>query len=375
MGNRVFISGGGTGGHIYPAIAIASIVEKIGIDDITYIGNKNKMEKRIVSDYPYEFFSIPMVGMPRKLNFKMVWFILSLIISIAKLIPLFIFKRPKMVIGTGGFVTFPPLLVGRLFGCKIVIQEQNTFPGVVNRVIGKIAHKVLLGFSDAEKFFKKEKCELVGNPINKTVPENSDSQRVLSEFLNCDKNAIVETVTEKYNKRILIFGGSLGASKINALVNEFTKNHIDYLKKEKILIIWLTGKNDHYVACDAIKDNMITMQFTNDMDLIYSFTDVVICRSGAMTVFELYQNRLPSLLIPFPYATANHQYYNALFLKNMGVANIITEDELDRAIFEKLVIETIENDELKINYRSSDTIDPHARIEDILIKMLNPWKA
>ncbi len=371
MAKRVFISGGGTGGHIYPAIAIASILEKMNISDITYIGNKKKMEKQIVADYPYSFFSIPTIGMPRKIGFKTIWFAFSVIISILKLIPLFIVKRPTMVIGTGGFVTFAPLLVGKLFACKIVIQEQNTYPGVVNRTIGKIADKILLGFPNAQTFFKAEKCIHVGNPINKKVPKNSDSKKALSQFLECLDSNINHEIKNKYKKRVLIFGGSLGAKKINSLVNDFMQTYCDYIKKEELLIVWITGKNDIHQIDEKLKENVITMPFTNDMDLIYSFSDVVICRSGAMTVFELYQNRLPALLIPFPYATANHQFYNAMFLKNMGVANIITEDELEKAIFDKLVIETIEDDTMKLNYKTAEDINPHERIAKILADMLN----
>jgi len=370
MKKTVFISGGGTGGHIYPAISIASIVDEIGVDEIIYIGNKNKMENRILADYPYRFFSIPIIGMPRKINLSIITFLLSLVISIFKLIPLFIKNKPKIVIGTGGFVTFPPLVVGKLFRAKIIIQEQNTYPGIVNKVVGKFANKILLGFSDASKFFSSNKCEVVGNPIKKIIPKISNTEMVLKPFLNVDTANIIPEIKSRFNKSILIFGGSLGASKINNLVNDFIKNFSLYIIENNILIIWITGRNEQFEIEKELHKNVITLAYTNDMDMIYSFCDIAISRSGAMTVFELYQNRIPALLIPFPYATANHQYYNALFLKNLGVANIITEDKLNRTIFDQNLIDTIENRDLKNNYQSCSKINPEEKIKNILTEIL-----
>ena len=313
---RLLLSGGGTGGHLFPAIAVAE--ECTGRNDnadILFVGTKAGLEARLIPEQGWEIRYVLSGGIKgRGLAgavaglFKAFWGFLQSIKIIADF-------RPGVILGMGGYASAPAIVAGRLFGISSAIHEQNAMPGLANRLLGHFANRVFLTYPESGRFFSAGKTIVTGNPVRK-------------EFLENGLKATGEN--EKFT--VFVFGGSRGAHRINEVVSEAMTGS---LRAEKIRLIHQTGANDLEDINKRYRDAGIDAEvqpFIDDMLAAYMKADLVICRAGATTIAELMAMGKPSLLIPYPYAADDHQATNAQALVDAGAAEMILEFDLDAGL-------------------------------------------
>lgn len=329
---RVIVTGGGTGGHIYPAIAIADKIKEMEPDsEILYIGNEVGLEKDIVpkAGYPIELVTAMWLDRSHILKiFKTGWGVMKGTAEAKKIMKRF---RPDVVIGTGGYVCVPVLLAGHRYGARTYLHEQNAFPGVANRMLEKYVKNIFLGFPDARKYFKEpQKLIDAGNPVRHTFFEMSkESAR---RKLGFPQDAFI----------VLSFGGSLGAEKINEVAFDLMEA---VNGQEKIILVFGTGKGYYEEILQRardkgiqIQDNILMKDYIDNMDQYLMSCDLVISRSGALTVAEATVCGKAAILIPSPNVTGNHQYYNAKAVADKGGAVLIEEKDLtSRQVVEEVL--------------------------------------
>lgn len=319
---RVIVTGGGTGGHIYPALAIADrFKEKDADTEILYVGNDEGIEKDVVPKAGYELALVD----ARWLDKSSPWQLIKTGGRVAKgiLEANRVMKKfkPDVVIGTGGYVCFPVILAGKKFGAKTFLHEQNAFPGLANRTLEKYVNKVFLGFSDAAKYFKDpSKMVEAGNPVRKSF--FSLSKEAAREKLGFPKDDFI----------VFSFGGSLGAEKINEVAFELMQVVNGH---ENMRMIFGTGKwyYDSILekVCEkeiTLKDNILIKDYIDDMENYLAACDLVISRAGALSVAEMTVCGRAGILIPSPNVTGNHQYYNAKAVADRGGAVLLEEKDL-----------------------------------------------
>lgn len=314
---RVMISGGGTGGHIYPALALIETLKKRHPElEVLYIGTENGLEADLVPRAGVPFKSIQIAGLKRSLsleNLKTAYWFLQSVRSLRKEMKSF---RPDVVIGTGGFVSGPVVYTAQRLGIPTILHEQNSIPGLTNKFLSKKADRVALSFKGSEEHFPGANVRLIGNPRGSEVLGTKvDAASVRAEY-QLDERPIV-----------LIYGGSRGADAINRAVIEA----IPDLSNEAINVLYVTG-NVHYetVIEKAPKaENVHIHPYVYDMPAVLACASVVVSRAGASTISELTALGLPSVLIPSPYVTADHQTKNASALVESGAAKLVKEDELN----------------------------------------------
>ena len=335
---RAIFAGGGTGGHLFPAIAIANqLKDRVEPDTRTeflFVGTKRGLEYRMKEKLGYPLEIINVRGLQRSLTFTNLLFPIVLIGSIIKSIMILLRFRPDIVIGTGGYVMAPVILAAVLLGKTRVIQEQNSFPGLATRKLAGMVDKLFLGFGSATRYFKKQHNLIeTGNPVKEIIGKVNRQEGI--NFFGLDSN----------KKTILIIGGSLGASKINRNI----KNGLEKLP-ENYQLIWQTGERDYKeVAAYAggkVSDRAL-FPFLNRMELAYSAADLVIARAGALTLAEIAVCNLPAILIPYPFATGNHQMINARNYSENGSAVIIEDGQLDTASLLEKVVELFESGQIE----------------------------
>jgi len=334
---KIIISGGGSGGHIFPAIAIAQQLEKqLQNPEILFIGAKDKMEMEKVPDAGYKIKGLWISGFQRSLSRRNLSFPFKLISSLIKAKNIIKDFKPNLVIGVGGFASGPTLYQASKMNIPCLIQEQNSFPGITNRLLAKKVDKICVAYENMDKFFPKDKIIITGNPVRESVVEiNGKKQEALKHFdLKNDK------------KTVLVVGGSLGARTIN----EGIQKDISIFPKNNLQLIWQTGKNYYQKAindnpeCD--KNDIKIHQFINRMDLAYAAADIVVSRAGAIAISELSLVKKPTILIPSPFVAEDHQTKNALALVNNSAALLVE----DKNIMEKLsqqILEVANNDNLQ----------------------------
>ena len=335
---RVIISAGGTGGHIYPALAIINkIKEREPKSEFLYIGTHNRMEKDIIPEKGIPFKSIEMYGLNRKQilkNFKAIKCLIRSYSDCKKYINEF---KPDIVIGAGGYVTFPVIYAAKKLGYKTLIHEQNSVFGTSNKLLFKYSDKIAVSFKSSMKGLPSDKVFFSGNPVS----ENA------LKIKACDKK---EFGLDDNKKLVLFVLGSLGSSKMN----DFLINTMKLFEKKDYQIMFVTGKN---MYDDVIKHkfpkNVFVVPFINDIARLMKRTDLIISRAGASTLSEIIALGLPSIMIPSPYVTNNHQYKNALDLKNIDACTLIEEKDLDS---NKLVeeIDKIINNEERIKIKKNN---------------------
>lgn len=321
---KAVITGGGTGGHIYPATAIAAELKSMGWD-ILYIGSDHRMEAEIVPELNYDFKALPMQAFPRKISIKILTSIFYN--SIAFLKSLIIIKKFKadFVIGTGGFVAGPVVLAGAVLAKKTIIHEQNAYPGITNKMLAKIADKICLNFAEAKKYLNTDEKKIVvtGNPVRQEIL-TADS-KLSYQKLNLNRKL----------KTIVITGGSLGAEIIN---NNIIKVY-QYALKNDVQIIHLTGRKNYKKVISYLKKNNIDLKnplfnikaYLKEIEYALQVADLIISRAGATGLAEITSCGIPSILIPFAAAAENHQLFNAQSLADKKAAVIIEESELTAA--------------------------------------------
>ena len=334
MANKFIISGGGTGGHIYPAVAIANEL-KAQFPDATFlfVGAKDKMEMQKVPQAGYKIEGLWIAGLQRKITVQNALFPVKLASSLLK--SFFILKRfkPDVVIGTGGFASGAVLKVASMLGIPTVIQEQNSYPGITNKLLAKKANSICVAYENLERFFPKDKLHFTGNPVRQDLMEVASKK----------EEAIAHFKLDASKKTLLILGGSLGARRINQLIEK----ELDFLLQLDFQIIWQCGKHylNEYSKYNETENVQVTA-FIDRMDLVYAAADVVISRSGASSVSELCIVGKPTIFIPSPNVSEDHQTKNAKAIVERGAAILIKESNLDDEF--KIVFEAIVKDQGKL---------------------------
>ncbi len=325
---KIIISGGGTGGHIFPAIAIANAIKVLRPDTaFLFVGAKGKMEMEKVPAAGYRIEGLWISGFQRKISISNLAFPFKLIVSLLKARKIIKSFKPDAVIGTGGFASGPMLHVAARSGVVTLIQEQNSYPGITNKLLSKKADRICVAYAGMENYFPQEKILLTGNPVRQDISNLiGKRERGLEHFgLNGNK------------KIILVIGGSLGARTIN----ESVVNCLETFEKNNYQLVWQTGKSFFDEAkqvaeqykCKGVK----VVDFIRKMDYAYAVADIVISRAGASSISELCLVKKPSILIPSPNVTADHQTKNAMALATYNAAIIVKDIDAR----EKLGIETV----------------------------------
>ncbi len=336
---KYLLAGGGTGGHLFPALAIAEEIEKNDPDaEILFVGTKNKIEARLVPEKGYAFRSIWISGFKRKISANNFLFPLKIIVSMIQSFNILKNYKPDVVIGTGGYVCGPVLFSANILGIKTVIHESNSYPGLVTRLMANKVTKVLLTFEETKKWLKSDNiAEITGNPTRKSLL-NISKKEGLNHFNFSDTN-----------KTILVFGGSLGASSINNAI----LSCIEFLIEKNIQIIWQTGNSDYEKIKNNLdskesinKQNLKLLPFIDKMEYAYAAADLVLSRSGATTISELTLLGKPAILVPYPFAAADHQTINARTLETSGAVVLISDNDIQHSAHKTIVELIVNNDKL-----------------------------
>lgn len=329
---RFLFAGGGTGGHLFPAIAVADKIKAIEPEsEIMFIGTKSKIEGRVVPKLGYKFSSIWIKGFARKFSMENLLFPLKLVVSVVQSIFINMKFKPLVAVGTGGYVSGPAIFGASIMGAKIFLLEQNSFPGVTTRILEKYADEIHLSFENSKKYFKnKDKLHVTGNPVRVNLGSITKEEALKKFELN------------SFSRTLLILGGSLGAASINAVVAE----NISRLKDNNIQVIWQTGL-EYFEKYKHLSDNKIkVMSFLDDMNAAYSSCDLLIARAGATTIAEILSLGVPSILVPSPNVAGNHQYYNAKSLADQSAAILIEDKNLGEKFYYSIISIIFDNEKL-----------------------------
>jgi UDP-N-acetylglucosamine--N-acetylmuramyl-(pentapeptide) pyrophosphoryl-undecaprenol N-acetylglucosamine transferase len=362
MNKRVIIAGGGTGGHIFPAIAIANALKKFDEKiEILFVGAKGRMEMEKVPQAGYKIEGLNIAGFNRSSLIKNIGLPVKLFKSFLQVRTIFKKFKPDAVIGVGGYSSFPVLRFAQARGIRTFIHESNSFAGRSNMMLGKNATKIFTGTDGMEKFFPKEKIVITGNPVRKSLTDASVSRNEGISFFSLDES----------NTTVLVVGGSLGAKSINEAVDK----GLDELIDAELQVIWQTGK--HYAETGKQraegKQGVWVNEFITQMEFAYAAADIVVARAGAMTVAELCVVKKPVLFVPYPFAAEDHQTVNAMALIKKNAALMVKDTEVK----EKLVFMTIElakdkgkQEELKTNISKLAIKDADMKIAEEILKLI-----
>lgn len=313
---KVIISGGGTGGHIFPAISIANeLKERFPETEILFVGALGKMEMERVPAAGYNIIGLPVMGFPRKLSFKMISFFLKLYKSMRMARKVIAGFKPDVAIGVGGFASGPVLKAAVKKSVPAVLQEQNSYAGVTNKVLAVDVDKICVAYPHMERYFPAKKIVFTGNPIRKNLIEAIVNKSEAYEFFGLDESKPV----------VLIIGGSLGARTLN----ESVMASLQMIRNTEVQVIWQTGSFYYKEMLDRLgnsgPENLFPMEFVSRMDLAYALADVVISRAGAGTISELCLLAKPCILVPSPNVAEDHQTKNAMALVENEAALLIKD--------------------------------------------------
>jgi UDP-N-acetylglucosamine--N-acetylmuramyl-(pentapeptide) pyrophosphoryl-undecaprenol N-acetylglucosamine transferase len=326
VSKKFIIAGGGTGGHIFPAIAIANAIKKqMPTAEFLFIGAKGKMEMEKVPMAGFAIEGLDIAGFNRKNIFKNISLPFKLIKSFFQVRNIFKKFKPDAVIGVGGYSSFPVLRVAQSKGIKTFIHESNSFAGKSNILLGKKATKIFVATKGMEQFFPSEKIFISGNPIRSSI--------VNENFSSANANAFFGLQDQL--KTILVMGGSLGATSINDAI----LNSLDELEKNNLQLIWQTGKTNasKYLTAAANKKNIWVGAFIQEIEYGYAAADIIVSRSGAMAVSEICVVAKPAILVPYPYAAEDHQTANALQLVNAEAAEMVVDHNASIELVSKVI--------------------------------------
>ncbi|MCA1966556.1 MAG: undecaprenyldiphospho-muramoylpentapeptide beta-N-acetylglucosaminyltransferase [Flavobacterium sp.] len=358
---RFIISGGGTGGHIYPAVAIANeLKSRFPEAEFLFVGAKDKMEMQKVPQAGYAIKGLWISGIQRKLTLDNAMFPFKLLSSMWNSFRIIKNFKPDVVIGTGGFASGAVLKVASMLGIPTVIQEQNSYPGITNKLLAKKANKICVAYENLERFFPKDKMILTGNPVRQDLINEASKSEAIAYF-KLDAN----------KKTLLVLGGSLGARRINQLIEK----ELDFLLSQNIQIIWQCGKlylNDYTKYNE--KENVQVVAFIDRMDLVYAAADVVISRSGASSVSELCIVGKPTIFIPSPNVAEDHQTKNAKAISDKNGAILIRESELEtqfETVFSDLISNESKQAELSQNIKKLAKPNATKDIVEEIVKLIN----
>ncbi|MDT3696159.1 MAG: undecaprenyldiphospho-muramoylpentapeptide beta-N-acetylglucosaminyltransferase [Ignavibacterium sp.] len=320
---RFLFAGGGTGGHLYPAIAVANEIKRIKPEsEIIFVGTKSKIEGKVVPKLGYGFKSIWIKGFSRKFNFENLIFPLKLFVSLIQSVVISFRFKPKVAIGSGGYVAGPAIWGASVLGAKIILMESNSYPGITTRLLERYADELHVAFEDSIKYLRKpEKVKVTGNPVRTELGLTKKEEA--KKYFGLDEN----------KKTILVLGGSLGA----ASINEAIAGCVEELEKKSLQVIWQTGKNYYHNYKNINFSSVKILDFIEDMDKAYSACDVLVARAGATTIAELTVLGIASILIPSPHVAENHQYYNAKSLEDNDAAVLIQDSDVKNILHNKII--------------------------------------
>lgn len=356
---KVVFAAGGTGGHIYPAIAIAGELQLVSPHiEVTFIGTTNRLESKIVPSNGYTLKFIPVMGLSRSLSIRNVYAIMLLVYAVIKCIGILRRERASLVVGTGGYVSAPTVIGALLSGIPVLMLEQNAIPGMVNKYLAKYAEEVHLSYEVTQKHLDRKTHSIIsGNPIRRLSEVDRESARR-------------EIGIGGDNRTVLVFGGSLGASAINSVLLE----HIDDIVESSIQMIWQTGSKDYQKVVDRVdQPNIRVYEYIDDMASAYSACDLVVCRAGATTIAELQEMNKPALLIPYPHSTDNHQYYNAKGYEEMGMGLVIEESEI-RELVPRMIEYAIDDGGLELKRRDGTSSGSMNAREEVTASVMSLLK-
>lgn len=357
---RFIISGGGTGGHIFPALAIADELKlRFPLADILFVGAEGKMEMEKVPQAGYKIEGLWISGIQRKLTIDNLMFPFKLLSSLNKSAKIIKSFKPDVVIGTGGFASGAVVKVAAGKGIPTLIQEQNSFPGITNKLLSKQVDKVCVAYDHLETFFPAHKIIKTGNPIRQSLVNKVDNSAEAYHYfgLNSDK------------KTVLIVGGSLGARRINQLVEK----QLPYFKQLGIQVVWQCGKLYFEEYKHLQTEGVIVRAFLDRMDLAYEVADVIISRAGASSVSELALVGKATIFIPSPNVAEDHQTKNALSIVQQNAAVLLKESELDEKFennFSELFQNTQQQEELGRNFKALALPNATKDIVDHIVELM-----
>mgnify|MGYP006141453617 CR=1 FL=1 len=358
---RFIISGGGTGGHIYPAVAIANELKtRFPEAEFLFVGAKDKMEMQKVPQAGYEIKGLWISGIQRKLTLDNAMFPFKLLSSMWNSFKIIKSFKPDVVIGTGGFASGAVLKVASMLNIPTVIQEQNSYPGITNKLLSKKANAICVAYDNLERFFPKDKIVFTGNPVRQDLLDVDHKRSEGIGYFKLDSN----------KKTLLVLGGSLGARRVNQLIAK----ELDFLLASGVQVFWQCGKlyYDEYQHFNE-RENVQVVAFIDKMDLIYAAADVVISRAGASSVSELCLVGKPTVFIPSPNVAEDHQTKNAKAIADKNGAVLLRETELDEQFettFSKLLADENWQQELSQNIKKLAKPNATKDIVEEIIKLI-----
>jgi UDP-N-acetylglucosamine--N-acetylmuramyl-(pentapeptide) pyrophosphoryl-undecaprenol N-acetylglucosamine transferase len=362
-GYRIIMAGGGTGGHIFPAIAIANALKAKQTDiDILFVGAKGKMEMEKVPQAGYKIIGLYIAGYNRSSLLKNILLPFKLAKSFSQVRKILNDFKPHAIVGVGGYSSFPVLRLAQTARIPTFIHESNSYAGKSNIMLSKNSSKIFVASYGMDKFFPKEKIMMTGNPVRNIFSENKISRKDALEFFGLKEERIT----------IFVMGGSLGAGSINTVI----ENNLDFFKKNNLQLIWQTGKSYASAAAGAEeeRDNIWTNAFINDMEYAYAAGDIVVSRAGAMAIAELCVVGKPVIFVPYPHAAEDHQTANANALVTQHAAMMIKDSEVgDKLIdmIKHLATDFVKTNQLKENIVKLSNTNADELIANEILKTLN----
>lgn len=327
--HRFIISGGGTGGHIFPALSIAEgLKARLPAAEILFVGALGKMEMEKVPAAGFPIVGLPVAGFHRGEIWRNLLFIPKLIASLWKARSVVKNFKPDCAIGVGGYASGPVLKMSARMGIPTVLQEQNSYAGVTNKLLGKKANKICVAYPEMERFFPKEKIVFTGNPVRKGLEGIAGKREEALRFFGLDSSLPV----------ILVVGGSLGARSLNRGI----RGKLDLIRSTDVQLLWQTGKIYYQELREELEAhpaaNVHLLEFIQRMDLAYAAADLVVSRAGAGTISELCVLGMPTLLVPSPNVAEDHQTANARALADRGAALMIKDAEVNERLVEEALL-------------------------------------
>ncbi len=364
--NVYFVTGGGTGGHIYPAMAVADELQKIA--KVYYVGNRRKMEAELVSKKDYKFLHVSITGMPRKLDPEFLFWGIKLFRAILKSMKYIKKYKPKAVFATGGYISAPMIMACIITKTPYIMHDCDAMPGLVTRKLCKRAKYVTLAFERAKKFLPNKRSVVIGNPIRK-------------EFETLDKEQARRNLSLENKLTLCVMGGSQGAQTINNTVVEVLK---EFVQDRDLQVIFQTGKKNYeeiiaklkymYPAYEQNKE-IIVKPYFEDMISVLKSSDIVISRAGSLSISEICASNVAPILVPYPHAAANHQRINAKSILDLGACVYVEDKDLEPNKLRELVFQLLDNP-IKIEYlkQNSSYLAKYDAAEQIVKYMLEITK-
>ena len=361
---NIIISGGGTGGHIFPAISIANaIMQKQPGANILFVGAKGKMEMDKVPAAGYKIIGLPITGFQRKFSLKNIALVFKLMSSLIKARRVIKEFRPDVAVGVGGYASGPLLRVANQMGVPTLLQEQNSYAGITNRLLAKKAQKICVAYEEMEAYFPIKKIRITGNPIRQDLFKSDVVFSEAQKYFN---------IPEK-KKVILILGGSLGARTINNAI----KSNLEKVKNQDIFLIWQTGKLYYDEMLKSSLESEVTnafiTAFIDRMEYAFAVADVIISRAGAGTISELCLVSKPVILVPSPNVAEDHQTKNAMALVNKKAALMVKDAEADALLVDKalnLINDENQKQTLATQIKKMGLPNASADIADEVLKLI-----